>query len=395
MKYISIQFLALSCSISCFGQVKEAQKPTTIAQAHEGWVDLLEKGSGKNILKQWRNVNVAPSTFSFIQDPKNLKTTVLKCTGKPTGLIRSADVYENFMVEFEWRHMEKDGMRANAGFFIWSDALPAKAIPFSRSIEIQVANFDRDTNWFTRHGDVFPIHGSKMTPDPRFARWKGGQRSLPLEFRAKGTGEWNKYRILCIDGVVQLEVNGKVVSGGFHSNPRKGHLMIESEGGEVHFKNMRILPLPSSGELKPEQIAKTMSANKEIISLYNGVDLTGWNHSDKKAENGKSAKAQDSRLVLLKDGLTSNKIKNPEKFMLMVDWFSPKELDFCPVNIGRVGNPIKPKAGKHRLLVDLKTLEATLDGKNLSNKFSGVNNYISLKALPKKGYYSNILLIEK
>ena len=394
MKLTIALLTLLSSSLLSLGQ-ESLPKPTTKPQEHKGWVNLLEKGDKTQPLKHWRNVNVAPSTFSFIKDPKDLDTTILRCTGKPTGLIRSAEVYENFLVEFEWRHMELDGMRANAGFFIWSDALPAVATPFSRSIEIQVANFEREADWFTRHGDVFAIHGSKMTPDPRFASKKGSQRTMPLEFRAKGTAEWNHYRILCINGVIQLEVNGKVVSGGYHANPRKGHLMIESEGGEIHFRNMRILPLPSSENLKPDNIAKTMPANKEIISLYNGVNLEGWNSQGLPAKPNVDAQLQDCNLIPLKQFLTSKRIINPDKYMLMVDWYSPKDLDACPVNIGRVSVNMKPKKGKHRLLVDLKTLKASLDGKEIRNKFDGVNTYISLMPLPPKGYFSNILLIEK
>lgn len=47
-----------------------------------------------------------------------------------------------------------------------------------------------------------------MSPDPRFAA--RGQRCLQLELRTNRTGEWKHYRILCVDGVVQLEVNGMI-----------------------------------------------------------------------------------------------------------------------------------------------------------------------------------------
>ena len=41
-------------------------------------------------------------------------------------------------------------------------------------------------------------------------------------------------------------VNGKVVTRAFHTNPRKGYICLESEGGVVHFRNIRICELPGS-----------------------------------------------------------------------------------------------------------------------------------------------------
>ena len=130
-----------------------------------------------------------------------------------------------------------------------------------------------------------------MTPDPRFAA--RGQRSLPLEFRTNGTGEWNHYRILCVDAVIQLEVNGKLVSGGYHISPRKGHLMIESEGGEVHFRKMRVLKLDSSeGELRENQISAVLPADCSIGVLYNGLDLNNW-----KLSAGAQFRVNDHQLI--------------------------------------------------------------------------------------------------
>ena len=45
----------------------------------------------------------------------------------------------------------------------------------------------------------------------------------------------------CVSTGDQLEVNGRLVAGAYNVSPRKGHVTLESEGGEVHFKNIRIL----------------------------------------------------------------------------------------------------------------------------------------------------------
>jgi hypothetical protein len=152
----------------------------------------------------------------------------------------------------------------------------APGTPFARGIEVQIlddAYVDQNPTIrgaATGHGDVFPIHGATMVPDrPHPAGW---QRCLPSENRAKPAGEWNHYRVECVDGVIKLAVNGKVVSGGTQCNPRKGYLCLESEGGRAQFRNLRIKELPGTSP-KPEEIAAPDPGRR---LLYNGVDLTNW-----------------------------------------------------------------------------------------------------------------------
>ena len=383
MKFTRV-LLSFLCTV---GLASAGDKVTTKPQQLEGWVDLLEKDSqGDFGLKHWKMGNVAPSTFVFKKDKEGEE--VLVCTGKPTGVIRTAQVYENCLIEFEWRHMEREGMRANAGFFVWSDALPSVAIPFSRSVEVQVCNFDSNTDWYTRHGDVFAIHGATMTPDPRFGIWARGQRSVPLDFRAKDTGEWNHYRILCVDGTIQLEVNGKVVSGGYHINPRKGHLMIESEGGEVHFRNMRVLELkPDPKGLEAKQVAAVLPAEVNVVPLYNGLDLEGWELSE-----GAKFRAADYRLIAA-EGEISHALEEKEG-KLMVDFFTATELPALPVKMEAKGMTGKVAKGGHRLEVDLKTGQWTLDGAAKDSVLKLENGKLVLSGLGEKGYYANVFLVK-
>ena len=71
----------------------------------------------------------------------------------------------------------------------------------------------------------------------------------------KGKGEWNAYDMVCVDDVVKLAINGKFVNSIRNSSVRKGYLCLESEGSEIHFRNIRILELPP-GITTPEQTAK-------------------------------------------------------------------------------------------------------------------------------------------
>jgi hypothetical protein len=97
-------------------------------------------------------------------------------------------------------------------------------------------------DWFTSHGDVFPVGDSKMTAFAPTA--PGGKRSFPEKELSKGVGDWNHYYIRAINGEVRLWVNGEEVSGGTGCDPASGYLCLESEGSPVEFRELRIRELP-------------------------------------------------------------------------------------------------------------------------------------------------------
>ena len=205
-----------------------------------GWRELT--------LRDFTNVNCKAETFTETNG-------IIHCTGKPIGVIRSHNIYTNFEMVAEWRHLEKGG---NAGFYVWatpeSIAGLEKGInaPFPCGIEIQVLDhgftekYEKSSGkkaiWFTTNGDVFPVGTNSMTP---FAPTSpDGSRSFPRKNLSKGAGQWNHYYIRCINGEVRLWVNCEEVSGGRNCRPATGYLCLESEGAPIEFKNLRIRELP-------------------------------------------------------------------------------------------------------------------------------------------------------
>ncbi len=281
----------------------------------EGWRALF---NGEN-LNGWFNVNCAPSTWS-------VRDGTIICTGVPTGVLRTDRQYENFILELEWMHLKKGG---NAGVFVWSGALPVCGQPFTKAVECQVM----DGN----HGDVFAIQGATFVPDRPHPR--GWMRCLPSESRNNPARQWNKYRIECRDGKVSLSVNGKEVAGGSKSKPRKGYIVLESEGSEVHFKNIRIKELPA-GNVPEAEVAEVY---RGFLSLYSGVDLQGW-----KLEKGQEGHwtAKDWNLVC--DGKVTGEQKNlvsnrklPDH-QLIIDWKTPARP--APQEVPVVIGGVIPKA---------------------------------------------------
>jgi hypothetical protein len=280
--------------------------PFTLSGQEEG--DFVPLFNGKD-LSGWRPINVASDTFS-------VSNGVIVSTGFPTGLFRTDRQYENFIIELEWRHMKSGG---NAGLFVWSDGLPARGAPFPRGMEIQMLdngfNVKGKNQWYTTHGDVFPVKGAVMTPADRVS--DTGARSFPTEERSKSSPEWNHYRLEAIDGNLKLSVNGKHVTTGLNASPRKGYLCLESEGSECQFRNIRIKELPSTNP-PPEAIADPAEG---FIPLYNGVNLSGWEVKSGEKDNWSS---RDWRLNYNgKGGNRNNHLwteKSYRDFVLICDW---------------------------------------------------------------------------
>jgi hypothetical protein len=270
--------------------------------------DFKSLFNGKD-LSGWIPIDVAPNTFS-------VRDGIIVSTGIPTGLMRTEKQYENFIIELEWRHMKPGG---NAGLFVWGDGLPAVGSPFARGMEVQILdngfNVDGKNEWYTTHGDIFPVLGATMTPTGRIS--STGKRSFPSEDRSKGSPQWNHYRLEGRDGVLRLSVNGKEVTVGKDCAPRKGYLCLESEGSECHFRKIRIRELPSTNP-SADQIAEPAEG---LVPLYTGADLSGW-----KVDPGHVGHWRPEDWKLVYDGKSEAKDKNlwTEKefgdFTLICDW---------------------------------------------------------------------------
>src|SRR5213083_223064 len=122
--------------------------------------------NGKD-LSGWVNVNCAPGTFS-------IRNGMIVSTGVPTGVMRTEKMYENSILELDWKHLRRGG---NAGLFVYSDALTAPGVPFTRAIEVQILDGNSPDGVWTGHGDVFAIHGARFVPDRPHP--KGWMRCLP------------------------------------------------------------------------------------------------------------------------------------------------------------------------------------------------------------------------
>lgn len=275
-------------------------------------------------LTGWRPINVATETFVA-------KDGMIIASGTPRGVLRSERTYENFVLEFDWRHLKPAG---NSGVFIWCEALPAPGAPYPRSIEVDMVDPGYEklhpdrANWrFTGQGDILPVRGASMVTVGRHAPEPRVIRSFPSEDRTKPSPAWNHYRIECDHGAVRLAVNGKMVTRGRDCVPNNGYICLQSEDGEVHFRNLRIKELPPSAAASeaPDPLAG-------FGNLFNGIDLEGWMTTAgtqavwrvTDGNNGSHLSADGTRPPAGQKGdlWTKRSFKN---FELYVDWRLPQK----------------------------------------------------------------------
>ena len=235
-------------NLSAFMLVLLTSLASLVMAAPEGLPQYRPLFNGKD-LSGWVPINTGPETWT-------VRDGLLVCSGQPIGVMRSEKQYENFVLHIEWRHMESGG---NSGVFIWSEGTVPEGSRLPKGMEVQMLELD----WPKLHkradgslppiayvhGELFGANGLKTTPDnPR------GTRSKSIENRCLGKGQWNTYDVVCVDGVVKLSVNGKFVNGVSQASVKKGYLCLESEGAEIHFRNIHIMELPS-GVTPPQACA--------------------------------------------------------------------------------------------------------------------------------------------
>lgn len=219
--------------------------PAAIADEPKAFIDGTGPGWRAFVEDDFEAVNCPVETYRW-------KDGTIHVSGTPVGVLRTKKSLTNLELVAQWKHLKPAG---NSGIFLWASEAGMKGLKPNQlpsvGIEVQVLDLEYTamvakgggkTDWFTCHGDVFPVAGSTMKPFAPMAPDK--RRSFPRKNLTKPHGEWNHYYVRAINGEVRLWVNGEEVSGGSDCSPRTGRLCLESEGSPIEFKGLRIRELP-------------------------------------------------------------------------------------------------------------------------------------------------------
>lgn len=240
-----IGYLVLTALIASAALVPATSQEKGTSALPKAWIDGTGHGWQQLGADDFVNVNCDSETWKWTDG-------AVRCTGLPVGVCRTVKQYANFELVAEWRHEKFAG---NSGIFVWTPEASLKTLKRNQlpsGIEVQVLDlgyaeqYEKQTkkkgDWFTTHGDVFPVGSTKMKPFPPTS--PNGSRSFPRKDLTKKAGEWNHYYVRAINGEIRLWVNGEEVSGGNGIEPKTGYVCLESEGSPIDFRNIRIRELP-------------------------------------------------------------------------------------------------------------------------------------------------------
>lgn len=68
-------------------------------------------------------------------------------------------------------------------------------------------------------------------------RW---HREIKFTDAEKLNGEWNKVAVTVRDGKITHLLNGVLVNEGSEPSIKEGHIILQSEGAELYYRNVKI-----------------------------------------------------------------------------------------------------------------------------------------------------------
>jgi hypothetical protein len=158
---------------------------------------------------------------------------ILICKGSPPGYLYTKQDYTNFILKLEWR-WAPGKPPGNSGVLL---RVHGEHKIWPRSIEAQLM--------YMNAGDFWLIDGAPLETDPEFVDKNTPRHRWRKKTAEKPAPEWNEYEIIVKGDRITLKVNGEVVNEGWGAEVRPGKIALQSEGGEIHFRNIRLIPLPS------------------------------------------------------------------------------------------------------------------------------------------------------
>ena len=197
--------------------------------AVESYSQTEDLFNGKD-LSNWNFIvdgdKAAPADVFSVQDG------VILIHGMPFGYMYTKKKYSDYSLELEWSWVDKE---SNSGIFL-AIAAVEKGNPFPNGIECQLKAGIA--------GDFVLLGGSDMD---EYVVPAGGKPKFPVILKRadsseKPVGEWNKAKIEVRSGKITVTINGVLQNQGT-TKVKSGYIGLQSEGGPIQFRNLKLTNL--------------------------------------------------------------------------------------------------------------------------------------------------------
>ena len=231
MKTLSFSILLTSAAILSLSCQRPAEESAAVAAP--GKVALF---NGKD-LSGWTHHLVDENVK--MEDVWSIEDGAIVCKGVPLGYLATEASYQDFTLTFEWRWAPgKDA--GNSGVLLRIAGEPIGFMP--KCVEAQLKHESAGDIWAFRgaaiEGDADRIMEVKDHKD--LADFTGVKKIKAAE---KPPGEWNRYEITLKGGDLTIVINGETVNQASGLDVLSGPIGLQSEGAEIHFRDISITPL--------------------------------------------------------------------------------------------------------------------------------------------------------
>jgi hypothetical protein len=207
-------------------------------------------------------------------DPEKVFTVqngMIRVSGKIFGCFVTEKEYENYhlVVEFKWgketwpprkdRAMDSGillhcvGEDGAAGG-VWLESIECQMIEGGTGDFILVKGKNQPTltvqaekrggqSYYNPKAEPMNFKGGRINWYARDPAWKDEQGFRGKEDVENPPGQWNRLECICAGDTITNILNGKVVNKGTNASHTRGKILFQSEGAEVFFRRIDLLPL--------------------------------------------------------------------------------------------------------------------------------------------------------
>lgn len=174
-----------------------------------------------------------------MEDVWSVQDGTLVCKGEPLGYVHTKKDYKDFRLTLQWRWApgKKPG---NSGVLLRATGEPVNFMP--KCVEAQLMHGSA--------GDIWAFIGFNTTGAKDRLREVKDHAQLgdfvgvgKMKDAEKEAGKWNTYQIVLRGDKLTLRVNGELVNESTGCDEVAGKIALQSEGGEIHFRRIKIVPL--------------------------------------------------------------------------------------------------------------------------------------------------------
>jgi hypothetical protein len=184
-----------------------------------------------------------------------LENKTIHISGSEFGYLITKRGFSNYYLraEFKWgeaTHAPREGKARDSGILYH---IQGKQKVWPTSIEFQICEGQTGYFYMTDGAALTGKDGKRMTGPPgsaaRITRFNAGPLQDVTGYRdpngevEKPHGQWNLVELVVQGDHVKQYLNGNFVNEGSQAYPSSGKILIQSEGAEVFFRNIKLFPL--------------------------------------------------------------------------------------------------------------------------------------------------------